>query len=214
MDIIDKLLKLLNNSNFWTGVSIVVVAITSYTVARYNASKPNKIKIKQLQLDNVYLPLFRLFEHLPEIITPEYATYLYNETHSLLDSHYELVFPYLHKLNRKLRIQLKRNEDFQETLLLMQHQITTDYELLKKALGYPSESIFNLFIRTSNKRKCAILIMFIVITLILYSELSLLYNSIVVYKLPIVHPQIIITIFVIVFYIKWFFSRLKRILKS
>lgn len=165
MDIINKMLKLFNNSNFWTCVGIIVVAITSYTVAKYNASKPNKLKIKQLQLENVYLPLFRIFERLTKYPTVERASKLCEEISTILDKHYELVFPQLHNLNQKLKFQLDNDEPYLKTIQLMHHQISIDYELLKKSLGYPSESIYNIFIRMpgENKKRVAWIIVFTIL---------------------------------------------------
>lgn len=178
MNVVDKILKIINNSNFWSLISIIVVAITSYTVAKYNASKPNKIKVKQLQLENVYLPLFRLFEKIPEDPSIEYATYLHDKTTLILDNYYELVFPQLHKLNRKLNYQLNHLKPYNETLFYMKHQITLDYELLKKSLGYPSESLYTIFIRMPHKRKVYLYWLFFRTILLILSLIFVIYPSI------------------------------------
>ena len=66
---------------------------------------------------------------------------------NILDRHYVLAFPQLHRLNRTLKEQLVADLDYTETLQTIRHQVVIDYELLKKALGYPSESFRDLFIR-------------------------------------------------------------------
>ena len=116
------------------------MAFTSYHVARYNASKPEKLKIKQLQFKNVYLPLYRLLSKLPTEPTLQQSHEAYEQISNILNEHYELVFPQLHKHNNELRLILSRNGNPQNILSVMKHQIDVDYELLKKSLGYPSEN--------------------------------------------------------------------------
>lgn len=43
----------------------------------------------------------------------------------------------------------------------MKHIVATDYELLKKSLGYPSENFFNIFVRMTFKQKMRSLISWI-----------------------------------------------------
>lgn len=186
MKIFDQLLKLINNSNFWTFISITVVAISSYSVAKYNASKPSKIKVKQLQLENVYLPLFRLFEAIPQNPPIDHVQQLYTKTSLILDNYYELVFPQLHELNRKLASQLKQKQPYDETISYMRHLITIDYELLKKSLGYPSESLYAIIIRMTYKhKKYLIWLIFRTFALIFISLFVLLPLSNPNYRLPI-----------------------------
>lgn len=214
MSAVDKILKILNNSNFWSLVSIIVVAITSYTVAKYNASKPNKLKIKQLQLDNVYLPLFRLFERLPKTITREYAVLLQEETAIILDDYYELAFPQLHKLNRKLKHNINHSENRTQLIYRMKHQIIMDYELLKKSLGYPSESLLRLFIRMPNKRKFGIVMLLFVMIFIVFTLGSTIYSSIFVYKRMLFHPSNIVYVVMIIFYIHQCLAIVRKLLKN
>ena len=213
MAVINKIIDILSNSNLLNFISTVVVAIISYLAARYSSSKPNKLKIKQLQLDNVYLPLFRLYERTPRKISVDYAKYLYEETSFILDTHYELVFPHLHKLNRKLGVNIRNSEVRTETISRIRHQVIVDYELLKKSLGYPSESLFKLYIRTSNKRKLGILIIITGMIFVLYTLIPMVYNSIIINKNPIIYPNNIITMSMIFFYIKVAFSQIKKLLK-
>lgn len=215
MKIFEQIIKIINNSNFLSLLSIVVASTTSYFVAKYNASKSNIIKVKQLQLDNVYLPLFRLFEALPEHMTIDYAIYLHEQTSVILDLYYELVFPQLHDLNRKLENQITQKDDsYKETILDMRHQITIDYELLKKSLGYPSESLYKLFIRTPKKRKKFLVIIIFSTLAVILNSILLLYRSIFINNTKIFELTNIFTVFTMILYINLATSQIKKYLKG
>lgn len=157
----DIILGLANNSNYINCLSIVVVAFTSYKVASYNASKPNKIKVKQLQLNNVYLPLFRLLENAPDDLSVQKAIYIHKKITHILDANYELAFPQLHQLNKSFGSAILANSDYQIYFHRIKHIVDIDYELLKKSLGYPSENFFNIFVRMTFKQKMLFLISWI-----------------------------------------------------
>ena len=53
-------LTITHNANYINLFGTIIAAFISYKTARYTASRPNKIKVKQLQLSNVYLPLFQI----------------------------------------------------------------------------------------------------------------------------------------------------------
>jgi len=50
-------------------------------------------------------------------------------------------------------------------LRILKHQVDTEYELLKKALGYPSENFYDIFIRMTKKQKWLYIRPFIKISL-------------------------------------------------
>ena len=130
------------------------MAITSYRVAKYNASKPNKLQIKQAQLSNVYLPLHRIVETIPTTnMSKQQALNVYRKISNVLDRNYKLVFPQLHRLNCTLGKEILTNGQYEKTLKIIKHQIDVDYELLKKALGYPSENFYDIYRRMTFKQK-------------------------------------------------------------
>ena len=154
MDKISSLISaFLGNTNYINFFSIIVVAFTSYQVAKYNASKPNKLKVKQSQLEFVYLPLYRLSIRNPHTISLTKAADIQKEIATILDEHYILAYPQLHTLNAELERTLYFKNGYNEVLKKIFHQVSVDYELLKKALGYPSENIFSIFIRMTNNQK-------------------------------------------------------------
>lgn len=126
------LLSFLNNENYINIISMLVVAFTSYRVAIYNASRPNKLKIKQMQLDYIYLPMYRVLENLSYPLGKRKAMEISKKLNSVLNSHYELAFPQLHKLNHELQQALINNLDYDCIIRIIYHQISVDYELLKK----------------------------------------------------------------------------------
>ena len=156
--IADFLTALINNENYVNAISIFVVAFTSYQVAKYNALKPNKLKIKQQQLEKVYLPLIRISLDLPKTLSPKQALEIQQKIDKILDEHYELAYPQLHQLNDELVKSIHSSKGYCEILNDIFHQVSIDYELLKKQLGYPSENMFNLFIRMTKRKKVEFLL--------------------------------------------------------
>ena len=146
-------LSFVNNENYINLIGILVTAFITYRVAKYTTCKPERISIKRAQLDNVYLPLFRLLERMPQSVSRLDALTYSKKIANILDKHYVLAFPQLHRLSYTLKRQLATNLNYTETLQTIRHQVVIDYELLKKALGYPSESFRDLFIRMTPKQK-------------------------------------------------------------
>ncbi len=152
-DFCTSLLSIINNESYVNIISMIVVALSSYKIAKFSASKPQKIQIKQLQLSKVYLPLFRLFSDIPDNPSKKQVLALHKKTANILDSNYELVFPQLHRLIARFKKEILLSKDYSKTISTIRHQVNTDYELLKKSLGYPSESILSIFARMTFSQK-------------------------------------------------------------
>lgn len=144
---------LFGNENIINVISILVVAYTTYRVTKYNISKPNILKIKQLQLESVYLPLFRLLDKMPLNPSTQEIVHYQEEISKILNEHYLLVFPQLHELNENLKVLISLDKSPEKILKHIKHQVSTDYELLKKSLGYPSSNFHDIFIRMTCKQK-------------------------------------------------------------
>lgn len=156
-----NILSFLNNEVYLNLIGVIFTAVLSYNAAKYSASKPNKINIKQQQFDKVYLPLYRLLENIPETPSKLQALELQKKIANILDKNYEFAFPQLHSLNDAFKNCLLHNKNFMKPLKSIQHQVHTDYELLKKQLGYPSENFFKIFVRMTFKQKAQFIISWI-----------------------------------------------------
>lgn len=154
MDNIINLCKyILNNDSILSLLSVVVSCLFSYKAGSMSVSKPYKIAIKQKQFEGLYLPLYRLLNSLPENPSVNDVYGFANKLAALLDSNYELAFPTLHDLNESLQKCISSNADCNELITEIRHQVSVDYQLLKKFLGYPSESYLSLYKRMSSMRK-------------------------------------------------------------
>lgn len=151
-------LQFLNNENYISLISIIVVAITTYYVTKYTTLKPSHLAIKQAQLENIYLPLHLVFRNLPQSISQSNALVYSKKISNILDRHYLLAFPQLHQLNQMLKSDIINNSDYEKILRIMKHQVDIDYELLKKRLGYPSENFHNIFIRMTFRQKAEFIV--------------------------------------------------------
>lgn len=209
LSILNSLKKLIlvitNNANYINFLNMFVVAFMSYKIAGYSASKPNKIKVKQLQLNNIYLPLFRLLENIQDDLSLQKAIYIHKKMTNILDANYELAFPQLHQLNKSFGHAILKNSDYQMYLHKIKHIVATDYELLKKSLGYPSENFFTIFIRMTFKQKMYsliswvnVILVFIVFTSTLFSNSSNHFvHDMLSLSIVMILPVIIINIWVL-----------------
>lgn len=143
----------LSGENYINLFSIIIVAVTTYWVTKYNVLKPNKLRIKEQQLDNIYLPLYKLFLKMSDNFSIEDAVKYYNELSKVLENNYLFAFPELHELKNSLGDAIKDNGNYIQILKRIKHQVGIDYELLKKALGYPSKNWYEIFIRMTFRQK-------------------------------------------------------------
>jgi len=90
------ILKLINNENYISLIGIIVVAFTTYRVTKYTTTKPNRLAIKQFQLEKVYLPLYKMFNTVKIPSNIEKAKICLEKMSMILDENYILVFPQLH----------------------------------------------------------------------------------------------------------------------
>lgn len=135
-------------------MSIIITALTTYFVTKYATNKPRKLEIKQQQFNNVYLPLHKLIKfHSSDNMDKKTALICANTIKNILSENYELAFPQLHFLNNGFIAAIHLDKDYQKIFNKMAYQINLDYVLLKKSLGYPSESVFSIFMRMKTKDK-------------------------------------------------------------
>lgn len=141
----DDLLKLL---------SLFITMISTYFVTKYTSNNPRKREIKQKQLENVYLPIYKLIRHdIEKNITKNTAIKYAIKINSILLNNFELVFPQLHILNDQFLLSIKSDDDYQTIFNKISYQINLDYFLLMKSLGYPSQNSFTIFLRMNRKDK-------------------------------------------------------------
>lgn len=188
----------LNGENYINLFSIIVVAITTYWVTKYSVLKPNKLRIKEQQLDNIYLPLYKLFLEMSDEVSAENAIKYYNELSKVLENNYLLAFPELHDLKNALRDALQNNGDYFQILKRIKHQVGIDYELLKKSLGYPSKNWHEIFIRMTFKQKMESILAWV-------NVVSIFIPVVVLYPLAKFSPDyglyICIGVYVVIFFI-------------
>lgn len=134
--------------------SVLITVISTYFVAKYNSNTPRRLKIKQKQLDKVYLPIYKLL--LPNIgsdVSKETALDLATNIQNILWDNYEFAYPTLHLLLKKFTSDIDSNNNYQATFNKICYQVSIDYDLLKKSLGYPSENLFGIFRRMNVQDK-------------------------------------------------------------
>lgn len=150
----EALQKFLNSETLFKLTTILLTFLSTYFVAKYNINNPRKLKIKQLQFDNVYLPIYKLiYKDINKPIPKELALRYSIRIKAILHKNFELVFPQLHNLNDEFIDAIKNNNDYQSLFKKICYQVSVEYSLLTKSLGYPSENSFALFKRMVLKDK-------------------------------------------------------------
>lgn len=156
---IDKVQSFLLSESSIKLLTVLITFFSTYFIAKYNLNNPRKLKIKQLQFDNVYLPIYKLiYKDINKPISKELAIKYCVRIKSILHKNYELAFPQLHKLNDSLLEALQKNNDYQSLFNKICYQVSVEYSLLTKSLGYPSENTFSLFRRMYIKDKIKVIL--------------------------------------------------------
>lgn len=136
-------------------ISILITVFTTYRVTKYSVQKPNRLAIKQKQLDNAYLPLYLIFKDSPETISKLAAISYFKRMQSILSKNYILIYPELHDMHKCFGERLRNNQDYAPLFAAIKYQINIDYHLLKNDLGYPSTSKRDVFKHMTWKQKFA-----------------------------------------------------------
>ncbi|WP_346930241.1 hypothetical protein [Clostridium sp.] len=153
-----------NFDNVFKFLSILITALTTYFVTKYSTNRPRKLEIKQRQLTHVYLPIHKLIKfQASHNMDKETALLCGTKIKEILSDNYELAFPQLHDLNDSFLTAIKLDYDYQAIFNKISYQVNLDYILLKKALGYPSESNLGIFKRMKRKDKLKSILGWIII---------------------------------------------------
>lgn len=152
---LDKLIK--NYFSIKTAVDclkLIFPILATYLITKYSVNRPRKIQIAELQFKNVYLPLYKIIciKNTKELSKDEIAKYSCR-IKSITQKNYELTFPQLHELIDNLLQQLREDSGYLSTYNKISYQVSLDYEVLKRTLGYPSLKFFSIFVRMTKKDK-------------------------------------------------------------
>lgn len=133
--------------------------VATFVAGRYTSNNPRKREINQKQLERVYLPLYKILctrsiTSLPK----ESVLKIAKRMNNILYKNYELAFPQLHQLSNTLLKLLIENKDYLPTLEKIIYQVSLDYEILKKKLGYPHIGFLSIFKRMTTIDKINTLI--------------------------------------------------------
>lgn len=130
-------------------ITIVISIVGTYIITRYSTNRPKKAIVKEKQFREVYLPLYKMFFVANQNNCIEH---LLHSAREIIYANYELVFPQLFSLVEEA-LQATDVDTRQSLLEKIKYQVDIDYESLKKDLGLPSVSRWNLFKRKTKKDK-------------------------------------------------------------
>lgn len=134
------------------GIGAAFVLFTGWAVslylARYSATKPMKLKIKEEQYSKVYLPIYRYLQKIKSD-NPDHILTLSEaqRINSTFQRNFSLVHPEIFIQNEKLLSSLRSGDDCTEIFQKFDRNIESNYENLRRSLGYPSKSYLKRFLR-------------------------------------------------------------------
>lgn len=151
---------------------IVIPSLFTYLATRHSLNKPHKYDIKTKQFDLVYLPLYLLtLQYISDAkgnIKDNLPIYL-KKVDKLIYKNYPYVFPKTLKLFHELKIEASKERMNAYFISNFEYQVITDYNSLKKELGYPCDSLFNLIKRLNFWDKILFFVNFICGSLFIFS---------------------------------------------
>ena len=173
MENFSKLLELLPEDflkNIIECAKILIPSLLTLLVTKYTLCKPQKQEIQRKQFECVYLPLY--------LLTQQYLGSNYSVTNLP-------IYPKTIKLFAKLKSAYNSASFNKYHLANFQCQVESDYEKLKRTLGYPTNSFFDFFRRLSffNKIIYIAIFLFAIMTLYFVGTLYLLLFSGPIYSI-------------------------------
>ncbi len=158
---------------------ILIPSIITYIVTRYSLLRPKKYEIKNKQFNLVYLPLYLLtIQYLSTKEGIKNIDVYFRKVDKIIYKNYQYVFPKTITLFNTLKSSWQKKNRNYYHLTAFQSQISSDYEKLKRELGYPSNSVIDYFRRLSSLDKAFYIIYGLVLLLAIIFGFNL-YTSIV-----------------------------------
>lgn len=136
------------NPQFMEYIKILLPSFITYLVTRYSLNRPRKNEIREKQFDLVYLPLYRITKQLltPDKYKKNISLYI-RKVDKIIYQNYQFVFPKTLKLFNRLKEEFQKEKPNLYHLSNFEYQIDSDYEKLKRELGYPTDSFVDFFKR-------------------------------------------------------------------
>lgn len=141
---------------------ILIPSLITYLLTRYSLNRPRKYEIMEKQFTLVYLPLYLLMKQLLTGDYPSSNIQLFTKKATkIIYKNYQFVFPKTLKLFSQFKNE--SSDDAVNTYHISNfvYQLESDYEKLKRELGYPTNSLFDFFKRLNRLEKLLYVISFL-----------------------------------------------------
>ena len=145
---------------------ILLPAFITYLVTRYTLMRPKRYEIRDKQFNLVYLPLY--------LLTQQYSSQqadieiYFRKVDKIIYKNYQYVFPKTLKLFTKLKTEWHNGNHNTYHRFNFESQVNSDYEKLKRELGYPSSSFIELFKRLNTLNKVMYLTLTVFLAILIY----------------------------------------------
>jgi hypothetical protein len=154
----------------------IVVSITTFFIGRLSSFRKDRKRIYKEQLLKFYDPVYRNIVDNELYNKPKMVDIakFYRDTNTLFEDNFLLISEELYRKQRILKKQINENDDFkkvQESFNSIERLIQDQFKFLKKKLGYPSQSDWQLMKYYPLKQKIFFSItLFLGILLFLFTE--------------------------------------------
>lgn len=181
---------------------MVVPSLITFFVTRYSLNRPKKYEIRKVQFENVYLPLYLLTEQFfNQKITQEHQNIYLKKVEKIIYKNYPYAFPKTLKLLEKLKVSTNDNQANFYNLSCFRYQVCSDYDKLKRNLGFPCDSIFDFFKRLNKLDKLIYCLIILSLLLGSYGIVSFIYYALIFDIVKTLYSVFLIFISAILFYV-------------
>ena len=144
----------LSRSDLIEILATFITIIGTYFITKFQIMNPHKIEIKQCQLKNVYLPLYKLLidSHV-EYVGKDKQMQFIDKVTEIIEDNYLFIYPDLLKTYENLKLYIQSGNDISKSYSKFKSIVFYDYEKSKRALGYPSVSYGSFFARIDTPSK-------------------------------------------------------------
>lgn len=160
---------------------ILIPSFITFLITLYGYIRPKKFAIKEKQFELVYLPLYLLVKQYlrsPEEIQNNFQIFI-RKVDKLIYKNYQFVYPKTLRLFENLKTSSPKELPKLFQISNFEYQVISDYEKLKRQLGYPTNTFLDFFKRLNKIDKIIYfidLMLFVVTTCITASFFIYVFN--------------------------------------
>ena len=155
---------------------IAIPSLITFLATRYGLMRPKKHAIREKQFELFYLPLYLLVkQYLCSSEDKQKNLHLFiQKTGKLIYKNYQFVYPKTLRLFDILKVESSKTKPNIYHISNFEYQVISDYEKLKRELGYPTNTFLDSFKRLNKLDKLIYFLYFTIFALSVFTISSFL----------------------------------------